>query len=947
MNFTLQEIGSTLMGLTSDTVFKASDGSPSDCFIKKVWIWNGADSLLQVGTFHDDTSNYFIIVNRLEAVVGLSDTTLFLYDCYNHEVITYEYIIGMSQPPYYYRIKLKPGQGRLFRLIPFEHEFRINQNQGYTNMRFAALRTKATSSLGVDSMKIYQNYNDSLIDSTGWIVYDTAYCWYLRQSAVTNTVYIKYKVDGNIVSPEYSDVIKFDTILPTGSFVINDNDKFTNNPTVTLKNSFNDTSMSKMRFGNRYLKNLLKNSAFNTTSHWQMDTAIYHDSLKLYEIPVQTTGNYFYQTIPPESLSEFVDDTLLLWTDLVGDDFVGTGKIQFQYIYSSDTVVRHIHPYGTSITIPQGTKAKVSHYNLYSYFKYHPEPPPGERFIEARVGVFVDSAGNNEGNLFIDNFRLDVVSPYNGYTRFENYDTVKTWTLDAGNGSRKVYGQFSDGAGNETDVLYDTIIVDTTKPTCKIEWPHENQTVSGTIYIKGYAHDSLDATQYFKKYELRYQKYLGIDQTWYAVYPDSVSTSPVYPNMLSPDTLGRWITDTTTRRHGDGWYWLRIVVEDSAANADTHKVKVKVDNSGGGEKSAGFDNEIYGLAAGNWLYIGELSTGNVYVYDTNYILLDTFKLVDSVGIGLPFALAIDDSGKIWVTNITSNLINQFTPQGELLLQFAGDFNQPSGIAFDNSGNIWITDRLHHKVKKFNFKGDSLFAFGMYGSEPSEIDKPIGIAFYKGKLYIADSENRRVSVFDTLGEFIKIIGESSGLVMPFGLAIDSTGCIFVSDFMGDKVLEFDPYGDRLYTIDTILDGPTGLAVSKDAKILYVSDSKNRQVLSYAVRGEPPDSNAGGPQSLGDAYRSTLMFEVYPSIFSRQLKIRLQDIEPAGVKEIALKIYDVTGRLIKSFRPALDALGATQIQWDGTDDLNRKLPCGVYFIRLETEDYKGTKKAILLR
>lgn len=443
LNLMLKKIGNQLLSLESDTVFKASDGIPQDCFIKSVKIWDMLDTLIQIGTFHKTSNpdeNFFIIVNRhclpsetLEVIVGLEDTLCYLYDCYSTETITYEEIIGWPQPPYYYRIKLQPGQGRLFRMVPFTQEFKINQNQTYTNLPFVALRTKATSSLGVDSMKIWQYYvphQETLryCYSTGWIPYDTAYCWYLLQGEGNNIVYIQYKVGGFSESPVYCDTIIFDKTVPSGSFVINDNNKFTNNPNVTIKNSMSDagSSMSKMRYGNKYLKNLIKNSAFNGLSFWQTDTAIYHDSLKLFEIPVQTVGNYFYQSIPPESLAGFVDDTLLLWIDLVSDDFVGTCKVQFQYIYGvpGDTnTPRGQYPYGTSITIPEGTYSKVAHYNLYSYFRYHPEPPPGKVLLTARVGVFIDANVQNSGRLVIDNFKLDVVSPSPHYTKFENYDS--------------------------------------------------------------------------------------------------------------------------------------------------------------------------------------------------------------------------------------------------------------------------------------------------------------------------------------------------------------------------------------------------------------------------------------------------------------------------------------------------------------------------------------------
>ncbi|MEO0227958.1 MAG: YCF48-related protein [candidate division WOR-3 bacterium] len=64
--------------------------------------------------------------------------------------------------------------------------------------------------------------------------------------------------------------------------------------------------------------------------------------------------------------------------------------------------------------------------------------------------------------------------------------------------------------------------------------------------------------------------------------------------------------------------------------------------------------------------------------------------------------------------------------------------------------------------------------------------------------------------------------------------------------------------------------------------------------------------------------------------------------------SLAIYDVSGRAVKSFNPESCILNhASGIIWSGDDDLGRKLPAGVYLIRLETDDYTKVEKTILLR
>jgi hypothetical protein len=54
----------------------------------------------------------------------------------------------------------------------------------------------------------------------------------------------------------------------------------------------------------------------------------------------------------------------------------------------------------------------------------------------------------------------------------ENYATSKSWTLTAGDGTKTVYVQYKDNAGNWSSSISDTIILDTTPPT-------------GTISING------------------------------------------------------------------------------------------------------------------------------------------------------------------------------------------------------------------------------------------------------------------------------------------------------------------------------------------------------------------------------------------------------------------------------------------------------------------------------
>jgi len=108
----------------------------------------------------------------------------------------------------------------------------------------------------------------------------------------------------------------------------------------------------------------------------------------------------------------------------------------------------------------------------------------------------------------------------------------------------------------------------------------------------------------------------------------------------------------------------------------------------------------------------------------------------------------------------------------------------------------------------------------------------------------------------------------------------------------------------------------------------------------------DKGSGGPQSFADAnVESQNQLSIYPNPFSKLTNIYLNTEQSA--ESYALNIYDIIGRLVKSFRPVLDASCSTQLSWDGCDDKGKKLPSGIYII--ESRSAKGTitKKVILSR
>lgn len=70
-------------------------------------------------------------------------------------------------------------------------------------------------------------------------------------------------------------------------------------------------------------------------------------------------------------------------------------------------------------------------------------------------------------------------------------------------------------------------------------------------------------------------------------------------------------------------------------------------------------------------------------------------------------------------------------------------------------------------------------------------------------------------------------------------------------------------------------------------------------------------------------------------------------PKGVSSATLKVYDVSGKLVKTLASGPQDAGAHSVIWDGRDEQGQSVASGVYFYMLNTGDQKQTKKMLLLR
>jgi tripartite motif-containing protein 71 len=205
-------------------------------------------------------------------------------------------------------------------------------------------------------------------------------------------------------------------------------------------------------------------------------------------------------------------------------------------------------------------------------------------------------------------------------------------------------------------------------------------------------------------------------------------------------------------------------------------------------------------------------------------------------------LSADCSGSIHPgESKTCNVVNEYQQQQYVFIRKWGShgngdglFEEPTGIAIDSSNNVYVSDMdfenccnpNHHRVQKFNSNGGFLTKWGGNG----QFINPMGIAIDStGKVYVADQVHQLIKKFTNDGTFVT--SWSSG-VNPTDIAIDSADNIYVTEMFDSRIAKFTSDGNLIKRWNTA-PIPRGIAFDSLTNIIYVS-SADIGASSYTVQ-----------------------------------------------------------------------------------------------------------------
>jgi sugar lactone lactonase YvrE len=201
---------------------------------------------------------------------------------------------------------------------------------------------------------------------------------------------------------------------------------------------------------------------------------------------------------------------------------------------------------------------------------------------------------------------------------------------------------------------------------------------------------------------------------------------------------------------------------------------------------------------------------------------------DGTGVEATFntleGITVDSKGDIYVTDSKNHKIRKITPDG-VVTTIAGSgnaggadgagavasFNAPIGVAVDSGCNIYVCDTANHKIRKITPNGvvTTIAGTGKAGAEDgnssvASFNRPLGITIDGiGNIYVAEEKNNKIRKITPNG-FVSTLagsgkagaedgyGATASFNIPFGVAVDQFGTLYVADAQNNKIRKIYQY-----------------------------------------------------------------------------------------------------------------------------------------------------------
>ncbi|PLX16926.1 MAG: hypothetical protein C0601_08810 [Candidatus Muiribacterium halophilum] len=214
-----------------------------------------------------------------------------------------------------------------------------------------------------------------------------------------------------------------------------------------------------------------------------------------------------------------------------------------------------------------------------------------------------------------------------------------------------------------------------------------------------------------------------------------------------------------------------------------------------------------------------------------------------------YTISIDPEGIIYIFDLNKGVVEIFRPGFKKIREIDIGLRENVRFAFDiKDARLFCYSVSGAVIRGFSLKsGKRLFNIEKSGTGAGELGAQINVAYLDDKLYVADTNNNRIQLFDAEdGRFLSQLGKQGSapgeFIEPYQIYADRSSLIFVLERGGHRIQVFDKSLKYLRTIskygkkDSMLNSPEMIFGISELGFIFVLDSERKRIQAFSFQGD---------------------------------------------------------------------------------------------------------------
>lgn len=215
-----------------------------------------------------------------------------------------------------------------------------------------------------------------------------------------------------------------------------------------------------------------------------------------------------------------------------------------------------------------------------------------------------------------------------------------------------------------------------------------------------------------------------------------------------------------------------------------------------------------GVDSNGLVYVADQKVGAIFIFNTETKDVQLIRNGAEAHLSFINGIALDDNDRLFVSDGKLRHVLVFNAKHEVEATINEGMVDPNGLAVDSENRLlYVVDTQQDQVLVYDADTFKLLRrIGSVGPKhtlttPGDFAAPTNVALDADQnVYVTDTLNDRVEIFDADGNFISTFGKNCDgpgcFQRPKGIAIDSDGHIWVGDPMSDRLQVFNREGQLL-------------------------------------------------------------------------------------------------------------------------------------------------------